>query len=168
MRKETLNYFMAPLFFFIMLVDAHLTNALTTWNQGTYIWSTHLLLLFLLFSSNQLSKRYMILSTLVIGGLFDMYYIGVLGIYMVALPLVVWLMYLMENVIHQNIFTYFFGMIVFVTAFDLITASIQVVFKLTTINGMFFITHFLGPTLLINIVLFFALYYPLKKLFSKK
>lgn len=168
MKKETMNYFMAPLFFFVMLIDAHLTSTFISWSHDTYVWGVHLLLLLMLFSGNLLSKRYMILSALLIGSIFDLYYIGVLGIYAVALPLVIWLMYIMHEAIYQNILTRFFGMIILITSLELITAGIQALFNLTAINGIFFVTRFLGPTLLINIIFFFVLYYPMKRLFEKK
>jgi rod shape-determining protein MreD len=168
MRQKTLNYIMVPVFFLLMLVDSHLTATFNTWGHDKYIWSTHLLLIVLLFSSTMFSKRYMVLTTLILGILFDMYYVGVIGIYTVALPLTVWLIFLVQNVLTQNILTYFFGTIIFMTIFDVVISLIQSIFNLASIQGIFFITHFLGPTLFVNIVLFFVLYYPLKKLFETK
>ena len=168
MRQKTLNYIMAPIFFLLMLVDAHLTATFTAWGHDNYIWSTHLILIVLLFSSAVLSKRYMIISALILGVIFDLYYIGVIGIYSVALPLTVWLMFVMQDALRQNILTYFFGTIIFMTVFDVVVALIQSIFNLASIQVLFFTTHFLGPTLLVNIFFFFVLYYPLKKLFETK
>ena len=117
MKKKTINYVMIPLFFFAMLLDAHLTSTFVSWSQDTYVWETHLLLLLMLFSGDRLTKRYMILSALLLGSIFDLYYIGLLGIYAVALPLVIWLMYLMHEAIYQNILTRFFGMVILITSF---------------------------------------------------
>lgn len=168
MIKESFKYYAAPMFFFLMLVDAHLTRTFASWSHGNYIWSTHLLLLLMFFAVPRLSQRYMIVSALVIGSIFDLYYIGVLGIYAVAFPLVVWLMYLLEETLYKNLLTENFGWIILVTSIELITLVIQLLFKLTAVNVVYFAAHFLGPTLLVNLVLFAVLYYPLSKLFYQK
>ena len=168
MRQKILNYIMAPVFFLLMLVDSHMTATFNAWGHDKYIWSTHLLLIVLLFSSTVLSKRYLVITTLILGILFDVYYVGVIGIYSVALPLTVWLIFLMQEVLTQNILTYFFGTIIFMTIFDVVISLIQSIFNLASIQGILFITHFLGSTLLVNILFFFVLYYPLKKLFEIK
>lgn len=167
-KREKIQLFTGFFCFIVMLLDAHFTRALTDWGQGTYIWNTHLLLLLFLFGAATMSKRYMITTALIIGSIFDLYYIGVLGIYAVALPLVVWLMYVLSETLYQNLFTYFFGMIILVTGFELITMGIQLFFDLTVVNPIFFVTRLLGPTLFVNIMLFFLLYYPLKKLFANE
>ncbi len=163
-NKELINYCAAPLFFILMLVDAHVTRAF----HGMYIWNSHVLLLLMMFSVKLLSKRYLITTALILGGIFDLYYIGVLGIYAVVMPLMVWAMYLLEDAIYENIFTQFFGMVILVTVFELFTMGIQVFFRLTTINPVFFVTRFLGPTLLLNIVIFFLLYLLYQRLFERE
>lgn len=168
LKEESFKYYAAPMFFFMMLVDAHLTRTFLSWSHGNYIWSTHLLLLIMFFVVTRLSQRYMIISALIIGSIFDVYYLGVLGIYAVAFPLVVWLMYLLEETLYKNLLTESFGWIILVTCIELITLGIQLLFKLTSINIVYFVAHFLGPTLLVNILIFTILYYPLSKLFYSK
>lgn len=154
--------------FLLMLIDAHSTRIFTGWSQGDYIWSVHFLLLLMLFSAASMPKNFMVILSLVLGSIFDLYYIGVLGIYAVTLPLVVWMMYLFYDTLYRNFFTYFFGMIILITGFEIVTLGIQYFFQLTGVQFVFFITRFLAPTLFINIVLFFILYYPLKKLFPRE
>lgn len=165
MGKKRIRYWAVPLFFLAMLVDAQLSRILLSVSKGEYIWNVNLLLLFLMFGVKKLSKRYMLLASLAIGIVCDFYYIGVLGIYAVIVPLMVWLMYLLYDMIYQNAFTMFFGMVILATLQEVALVSIQLLFGLTTINGAFFVARFLGPTLLINIALFIVGYFPLKKLF---
>lgn len=164
-KKDTVKYYAAPTFFILMLLDGQFTRLLENWSRNYYIANAHLLLLGLMCGCMVLSKRYMLITSVVLGMLFDMYYVGVLGIYMVALPLSVWLMYALADTLYRNVFTMFFGMIIFVTLFELVTLSIQMLFKLADVSDMFFISRFLGPTLLINMLLFIIFIFPFKKLF---
>lgn len=104
--------------------------------------NAHFLILALLCCSMAFEKRYLLITTIVLGAIYDAYYIGVIGIYAVALPLIVWLMYVMKDVIHVNIFTEFFSMIIFVTGYELFTMVVQLIFKLAVVNNTYFITRF--------------------------
>ncbi len=124
--------------------------------------NAHFLILALLCCSMAFEKRYLLITTIVLGAIYDAYYIGVIGIYAVALPLIVWLMYVMKDVIHVNIFTEFFSMIIFVTGYELFTMVVQLIFKLAVVNNTYFITRFLGPTLLLNMIIFVLFIFSLR------
>lgn len=167
MRKaDYIKYFAGIFFFFMFLLDGQITRFLEKWTQDVYIASAHLCLLALLCGAKYLPKGYMITTAVIIGILYDLYYIGVIGIFAVGLPLMVWLMYLLSATLYQNVFTMFFGMIILTTSLELVTLGIQLLFKLTTVNSSFFVTRFLGPTLLLNIGLFILFVYPFDKLFN--
>lgn len=143
--------------FLMMLLDAHLASG--------HPWHVHLVLLFLLFSVPRFSKVYLISIALALGIVFDIYYLGIIGIYAVCFPISVWLLYLLENAVYPNIFTMFFGFIVLVTGFELTVLFLQLGFNLITVRLWVFIARELAPTLFIQIVLFLICSYPLKKLF---
>ena len=166
LKKETMKYYLPIVLFFLMLIDGHLTRMLGEWSKGTYMSNAHFLILALLCCSMAFEKRYLLITTIVLGAIYDAYYIGVIGIYAVALPLIVWLMYVMKDVIHVNIFTEFFSMIIFVTGYELFTMVVQLIFKLAVVNNTYFITRFLGPTLLLNMIIFVLFIFPFNKLFS--
>ncbi|ASZ08509.1 MULTISPECIES: rod shape-determining protein MreD [Enterococcus] len=166
LKKETMKYYLPVILFFLMLLDGQVTRVLGEWTKGVYMANAHFLILALLFCSLSFSKRYLLITTIVLGAIFDMYYIGVIGIYAVALPLIVFIMYSMSQIIHTNIFTEFFSMIIFVTGYELFTLIIQLIFKLAIVNKNYFITQFLGPTLLLNMIIFAIFVFPFKKLFS--
>lgn len=153
-------------FFFLMLIDAHITSFFTNLNHNTSIWQSEWLLLLMLFAAGKLPQRYMLLSALTIGVLFDIYYLGLIGVYAVALPFTVWLMYVFHAIYYQNLMTLFFSWIVSLTMVQLITLGIQLLFKITTIKGEFFVTNSFAPTLILNIIYFALLMFPLKKLFK--
>lgn len=167
LKKEKMTIYLPILLFLLMLIDGHFTRMMFRWSSGDYMASAHLLILVLLFCSLSFSKRYLLITTLVLGIIFDSYYVGVIGIYAVALPLLVFIMYGMKSVIHVNIFTEFFSLIIFITGYELFTLIVQMVFKLASVDSTYFITKYLGPTLLLNMVLFALLVFPLKKLFKE-
>ncbi|MBF8808660.1 MAG: rod shape-determining protein MreD [Enterococcus lacertideformus] len=168
LKKETMKYYLPIILFFLMLVDGHLTRMFVEWSKGEYMASAHFLILALLFCSLKFSKRYLLITTIILGAIFDMYYIGVIGIYAVAIPLVVFIMYSMSSYIHFNIFTEFFSTIIFVTGYELFTLSVQLVFKLVSVNTTYFITRYLGPTLLLAMIIFAIFVFPFKKLFGEE
>lgn len=53
-------------------------------------------------------------------------------------------------------------MIIFVTGYELFTMVVQLIFKLAVVNNTYFITRFLGPTLLLNMIIFVLFIFPLR------
>lgn len=154
------------LLFIILLLDAHFSTWITQWSNNRYLANAHLLIILFLILSEVLNKRFLILTAVVLGLLFDLYYVGVVGIYLSVLPAMVALICFFSDAIHQSLLTLFFSMIIFVTFFELGTLLLQILFKLALVNSNFFITNFLGPTLLLNMVLFVIFAYPLHRLFT--
>lgn len=165
LTKENLRYYAGPVLFILMLFDGQLTRLVDNVAGDAYIANAHLLILGLMCASFRLPKRYMLITALVLGCLYDLYYIGILGINAVTFPAIVWLMDAVRDVMYRNIFTMFFGMIIFVTSYELITLLIQLFFKMADVSNTYFVTRFLGPTLLLNLALFVICIFPFKKLF---
>lgn len=147
-----------------MLIDTHLTTFVEALSKGFYVANAHFLLLGAMCASTVFSKRYMLILMTVLGLIYDSYYVGIIGIYAVALPLVVFFMYSMANAINMNIFTMFFGWIILITGYELYIMLIQLIFQFTNVNTVFFVTRYLGPTLLLNMILFIVFIFPFKKL----
>lgn len=168
LQKETIKYYAPILFFLLLLFDGQLTSFLDSWGQNEYFAVSHLLLIVLMLAAVNLPKSYMLPASLIVGFLYDTYYVGIIGIYMVTFFLLMLLIYQLDATINTNTFTMFFGMIIFVTLFEICALFLQVVFQLTDVNVVLFISRVLGPTLLLNMILFFILIYPLRKLFVIK
>ena len=162
-RKEYLKYVTPILLFFLMLIDAHLTKSFETWTSNVYFASSHLLLLAFMFAVPNFSKRYLLITSLILGFICDSYYIGIIGIYTVALTISVMLIYTFK-VIQTNLLTGFWDRH-FTTLYELIAVLIQVAFHLADVSPILFITRVLGPTLLLNMVWYVILSYPLKNCF---
>ena len=168
MKKQYLAYYAAPALFILMLVDTQLTRIFNNVTENVYLANAHLFLIALMVCCQVLPKRYMLITGLILGLLFDSYYISVIGIYAVTIPAIIWLMYLLHNVLYRSIFTMFFGTVILVTVYEVLPLAIQVLFNLTTVQINFFVSRFLGPTLLINLLLFVLFIFPFKRLFDAK
>lgn len=168
MGRPKLKYYAPIVLFLLLLLDAQLTRMFGIMTKGSYLASFHFLILSLLFASQTFSKRYLLITAAILGVIYDSYYTGVIGIYMTILVLVVYFSYFFSKTIQQNIFTMFFSMIIFVTFFEFASLLIQQVFNLAHVELTYFIANCLGPTLLVNILLFAIFYWPFKKLFVIK
>lgn len=165
MAKDYVKYYAPGVLFFLVLLDGQLSRFFLNWTNGSYAATAHLFIIALMCCCLTVSKQVMIVATIILGIIFDIYYLGFIGVYAVAFPLLAFVMYQMTSVNNRNIFTMFFASVIFVTMYELITVSIQLVFKIITVNPTMFITRVLGPTLLLNIVIFIIFIWPFKKLF---
>lgn len=162
--RTTLKYITPFLLFFLFLIDAHVTRIIATWTDNIYVANAHLALLVLLIVSRVVNERFLLGTSLILGILYDLYFIGVIGIYAVIFPLLVMGFYFFKKIIQQNILTLFFTVVISVTFFELISLLLQTVFGLTGVSGDFFVPRYLGPTLLFNILTFVILIFPLEKI----
>ncbi|MGX7350417.1 rod shape-determining protein MreD [Enterococcus canis] len=165
MTKANLKYYAPVLFFFFLLLDGQLTSFLDGYTHNVYFAISHFLLLAFLLATDVLPKRYLIVTALILGLIYDSYYVGIIGIYSVIYPLTVALMITFEKTINTNVFTRFFGAIISITFFELAALVMQMLFQFTNAAPLYFISRALGPTLLLNICLYWIFVYPLGKLF---
>ena len=73
--------------FVVMLVDGHLSNLLTTLFSTDIHLLSHLLLIFVLYISINLSENTNFIILLLIGLLYDIYYFHIIGLSTLLLPL---------------------------------------------------------------------------------
>ena len=166
MLRKNRIYFTPVLFFLLMLIDGQLTWASEALTDGAYLASAHLMLLGFMMGTQCFSKRYLLITAIILGMIGDSYYLGIIGIYTVALTVTVMLMFTFIRVTHMNLLTGFFGMIIFVTIYELIAVGLQVVFQLSNVMPTVFITKVLGPSLLFNMLIYVVFSYPFKRLFT--
>lgn len=161
-RPATLKNITPILLFILILLDAHMTRFMASLSNNIYVSNVHLTLLVLLVLSRVLDERFLFGVSLVLGVLYDLYYIGVLGIYAVIFPFLVLMFCFFKELIQQNVLTMFFTMVISITLFELISFLLQSTFGLTGVTSDYFVPRYLGPTLLFNIVMFVILIFPLE------
>ncbi|OJG99310.1 rod shape-determining protein MreD [Enterococcus termitis] len=167
-KKENVKYYAPVVFFLLMLIDGQLTQGAENLMDNIYFANAHFLLLAFLMAVPNLSKRYLLITSLVLGLISDSYYLGIIGVYTVALAATVMMMYRFQRVVHTNLLTAFFGMIIFVTTYELIAVGLQVIFSLSKVAPILFITKVLGPTLIFNMLIFVLFSYLFKRLFANE
>lgn len=146
-----------------MLLDGQISNVLRL-VSGNYIFlNSHLLLLGLIVGCLSFSRRYMVILSLFLGLLFDTYYYSILGINMVSMPLTVLLIYVVFEYVEPSIFSILLSLVIFITIMDGSAFILQALFKLIQGDTLNFIVRNLGPTIMMNVGIYFLLSWPLKK-----
>ena len=168
-EKWKINIFAPMLIFFGLLVDGLISGAFSShlYTENGNVMVPRLIILILVLTSFYLPRNKMILYAIIFGFLYDSYYVGILGIYLAIFPLIVYVTNKLKLVLNPNPIT--IGMMVFINLSILETMLywIYKVLGFTTIDMNTFMAGRLGPTLLLNVVLFIFTFYPLKKLILK-
>ena len=111
--------------------------------------------------------EHMVPWALIAGLIYDMYYTGIIGIFIFLFPLMVyitrWIVQFFEPSFIVLLLIYLIDITILVT----LTYSANLLIGQTSVSAVTFIGRTLGPTLAFNLALFVILYYPLKHLFIK-
>jgi rod shape-determining protein MreD len=156
------------LFLILALIDAHITNILGNIFTGSIHAISALLIIAFIPATVFFNKRYLIITALILGLILDSYFVGIIGINATIFPVLAFFMYQFKDVLNVNVFTQLFGVIIFVTVDMILLAAIQVIFQLTSVDPIAFVIQLLGPTLIVNSILFFIIIFPVRKLFQVK
>ena len=101
------------------------------------------------------------------GLVFDWYYTGIIGVYAVALPLVVYLSRQIKPWLDLNFLTMLMVYIINLTIVETFVYIWYIIGKVVTGNLADFAVYTLGPTIAVNLALFVILYYPVRQLYLK-
>lgn len=165
MEKKTIMKIILPFILItLMLIDGQLSNALRVMTHNSVYLNSHLLLIGLILGCLNLEKYYLVSLSIILGVIFDVYYYSIIGINMVSMPLTVMLIYVVFDYVKPSILSILLSLVIFITIMDSSAYFIQAIFKLIDGNVLEFITRNLGPTLIMNGILFIILSYPIKKI----
>jgi len=95
------------------------------------------------------------------------YYTGIIGVYAVALPLVVYLSRQIKPWLDLNFLTMLMVYIINLTIVETFVYIWYIIGKVVTGNLADFAVYTLGPTIAVNLALFVILYYPVRQLYLK-
>ncbi|USS91259.1 rod shape-determining protein MreD [Fructilactobacillus carniphilus] len=137
---------------------------------GTFPMVPYLTLLWFVYAIlfvKDLSELHLYWWAFGVGIVYDLYYIGVLGIYTFLFPLVVYVTKLLKNYIEANFVS---GTLIYLI--DLVIVLVLGyaagrIAHLVYFSGMHFMAFAFGPTILLNLMLFLLLYYPVSLLFDQ-
>lgn len=119
-----------------------------------------MLIVFVIMAFRMNEQRELIIYSVVFGVFYDIYYFGIFGIYTVLLPLMIYLVFFIKEVI-PNIFL--FELSVYVIILVVLHSTIFIlglIFGSATFNFIDYITFVLWPTLYFNVIAFIVLYLP--------
>lgn len=150
------------------LLDGQISNMLRKAFDNQYVILSHFMLLGLILASLFFSRKYLTTLSIILGLLVDNYYYGILGIVTVSLPITVSLAYWIFKYIKPSLASLFLSLVIFISLMDVSAYLIQVIFGLIKGDFINFIAQELGPTLIMNILFFIVLGYPIYKLLNKK
>jgi rod shape-determining protein MreD len=166
--KKAIKFYAPILFLLLILVDAHITNIVENIFEQRLFAVSSLFFIAMIPAVKHLSMRYILILALVMGYIFDTYYIGIIGINMLLFPIVAYFIKRQDELINHNVMTEFFAMIIYVTVYNVGSFLIQALFSLAHVDVVQFITKMLGPTLILNLAIFWVTIYIFRFLFRTK
>ena len=153
-------------------LDGSLSNTLSLFLYRSYSMVPDLSLLWIVLSIvfNHSVNLHLMIWAAVVGGAFDWYYVGIWGVLLFVLPLLVYV----SRFLYQYLPADFFGAL-FLYLIDLIimlgicyfaNRFAEKISGVAVESGQTFLVDGLIPTLLINVIIFIALYFPIQRLYN--
>ena len=151
--------------FVVMLIDGHLSNLLTNLFPNNIHLLSHLLLIFILYISINLSENTNFIMLLLIGLLYDAYYFHIIGISTLLLPLVGIVISKYNSVLMSNRVSRFLTVAILVFFFEVATFALANVTHLIQMSLADFIVYTIAPTMVSNLLFFLLLQPILEKIY---
>ena len=151
--------------FVVMLVDGHLSNLLTNLFPNNIHLLSHLLLIFILYISINLSENTNFIMLLLIGLLYDAYYFHIIGISILLLPLVGIVISKYNSVLMSNRVSRFLTVAILVFFFEVATFALANVTHLAQMSFADFVVYTIAPTMVSNLLFFLLLQPILEKIY---
>ncbi|MGX7419425.1 rod shape-determining protein MreD [Carnobacterium gallinarum] len=164
-KKSFLPPILLLVFFLIDGVLAALFSK--TFYDGNYILVPRLIVIIFVLMSFYLPRNKVLVYAIVFGLLYDSYYSGILGVYVALFPIIVYITEKLKKVLNPNPLVVGMMLIINVSIIETVLYFFYQVLGVNTMDFNAFLAERMGPTLLLNSVIFIFLYYPLKKLISK-
>ena len=151
--------------FVVMLVDGHLSNLLTNLFPNNIHLLSHLLLIFILYISINLSENTNFTMLLLIGLLYDAYYFHIIGISTLLLPLEGIVISKYNSVLMSNRVSRFLTVAILVFFFEAATFALANVTHLAQMSFADFVVYTIAPTMVSNLLFFLLLQPILEKIY---
>ncbi|MBF7051262.1 rod shape-determining protein MreD [Streptococcus sp. HF-2466] len=151
--------------FVVMLVDGHLSNLLTNLFPNNIHLLSHLLLIFILYISINLSENTNFIMLLLIGLLYDAYYFHIIGISTLLLPLVGIVISKYNSVLMSNRVSRFLTVAILVFFFEVAMFALANVTHLAQMSFADFVVYTIAPTMVSNLLFFLLLQPILEKIY---
>ena len=138
----------------IVLIDAHLSQVVGSFFPYVH-FSSHLLFLFLMFETIEVSEYFYLLYCFTVGLVYDIYFFHLIGIATLLFVLLGVSIYKLNSIILMNRWTRILAIIVMSFLFDMGTYLITLVVGITVDNLAIFIVYSLVPSMILNFIWMF-------------
>ena len=119
----------------------------------------------MVYTVTQHRHSYVLIVGVLLGIVYDSYFLGIFGIASLILPLIALFVYQIQTVVFTNRWTRLFTVIIIVFAFQVLSTLIVNLVGVVNVNFVSFIVRQLAPTLALNIVFAMLLQWPLEKMY---
>jgi rod shape-determining protein MreD len=151
----------------VMLIDGHISNVVSAW-WGQLSVTSLLLFTSFIFMIDYYKKQWQgLLIALILGMIYDAYYLGILGVALVLFPLTLLFMYNIRRVATANWVTRYSTYIIISNVFIVVSWLVSIFVLGNEADPIKFIVFTLAPSIVLNSILFSAIYIPNRIFFTE-
>lgn len=162
------NIVILPLVFLLTLfLDGQIAMFIDRLLLGDFRMASYMVFLLLILLAFYLSDDHLITIVSIIGGIYDIIQLNLLGVAVFAFPILFMLFSKLFSVISLTITTALLSMVVVIFTFESLLYGLSHLLQLTSYSFVYFIVNLLAPTLLLNILLTLLLYPIMSWIFQK-
>lgn len=163
--KNYVKYLIPLLLLFAFVLDGQLSTLFINLTPGIITVSSHFLLIMALYSTLYIPTFYNVVMFTIVGFLYDIYYLNIIGIFVTLFPLAVYLIdYFYQSLKFKRITNHIILLVVvFVVEFGAFLSAR--LFELSNLSMFIFVVYSLVPTLVFNTLLLLLLQPVLEKFF---
>ncbi|MDY5636330.1 MAG: rod shape-determining protein MreD [Streptococcus orisratti] len=160
--KKYSNYLAPIVLFTVFLLDAQISTLLSNLAPSTVSITSHLLLIVGMYIIDKINLTYTIILFSMLGIVYDIYYLNILGISTTLFPLIIYMVYYFTTNVHLNRWTSLMILGVMIFGFEFTSFVLARLFQLTNLSMFIFVVYKLLPSLLYNLFIL-LIFYPLFK-----
>lgn len=153
MNREVKIILLDVSIFFIMLLDGQISSLLSNYLPIQFHVISHILLIAIQFLSFLYSEQHLVILFALIGFLYDVYYLQMVGIATVSLPVMSLVLRRYNSVLLGNKWFQFLTTAIMVLLFDCLSYFISSFLHGASLNFPLFVVYALAPTMLLNALL---------------
>lgn len=168
MNRWAFQFFSPVILLCLLLIDGQMSRFFAEIFQYEILPIVHLTLIFLIYSVKKHSLTYLLVLGVLLGIIYDSYFLGVVGIATAVLPLIFLFVNEIQTIVFTNRWTKLFTTIIIVFIFELAVYLMQYAFQIVSVNVLVFIVKQLAATLVLNIFLMLLLEKPLEYFYRDK
>lgn len=157
MGNKLIEIFMFPILFLVLLLDGQLSTLITNWSFGLVAISSHVLLMLAIYYANYVSMAFSLFIFSILGLIYDISYLGLVGIATTIFPLAVYSIYFFFQGVESRPSFNTLILLVVVFEFEFISFLFARIFHMTNLSVFIFVFNKLLPSLLFNLLLFLIL-----------